>query len=87
MWFLLELLVSKELISYPRPGNDNVLYSDEVVVGRFLNEKDVLSGGYSGMGKLGDCHSNQNAGGTLDVEVIGMLFGNFFWKTLKIPIF
>ena len=42
MWCSLELLVSKELISYPRPGNDHLLYSDEVVVGRFLNEKDVL---------------------------------------------
>ena len=41
---MLELLVSKELISYPRPGKDHMLYSDEVVVGRFLNEKD---GGYS----------------------------------------
>ena len=38
-----------ELISYLRPGNDEVLYSDEVVVGRFLNENDVLSDGYSGI--------------------------------------
>ena len=43
MWCLPELLVSKELISYPRAGNDHVLYSDEVVAGRVLNEKDVLS--------------------------------------------
>ena len=55
MWCSLELLVSKELISH-----DHMLYSDEVIVGHFLNEKDVLSGWYSGMGKLGDCHSNQN---------------------------
>ena len=31
---------------YPRQGNEHMLYSDEVVVGRFLNEKD---GGYSGI--------------------------------------
>ena len=45
--------------------NDHVLYSDEVVVGRFLNEKDILSGRYSRiyihpMRKQGDCHSNEN---------------------------
>ena len=28
---MFELLVSKELISYPRPGNDHVSYSNEVV--------------------------------------------------------
>ena len=65
MWCLLQLLESKELISYPRPGNDSVLYSDEVIVGRVLNGKDRRNfwrvfWNMHPMRKLGDCHSNEN---------------------------